>query len=236
MSEAAVECVVVGAGVVGLAVARALAKAGIEVMVLEREYGIGFETSSRNSEVIHAGIYYPKDSLKALTCVEGKRRLYAYCAAHGVPHKRLGKLIVACSEEELPLLDGIRARAAANGVEDLVALDARELRRLEPALAALGGLLSPSTGIIDSHALMLAYQGEAEAAGAMVVFRAPSKAVRCERTASCSRSAAPNPCALPAACSSTAPASTRRPWRAASPASRRRASRATISAAASTSR
>ncbi|HZS82879.1 MAG TPA: NAD(P)/FAD-dependent oxidoreductase [Stellaceae bacterium] len=173
MSEAAVECVVVGAGVVGLAVARALAKAGIEVMVLEREYGIGFETSSRNSEVIHAGIYYPKDSLKALTCVEGKRRLYAYCAAHGVPHKRLGKLIVACSEEELPLLDGIRARAAANGVEDLVALDARELRRLEPALAALGGLLSPSTGIIDSHALMLAYQGEAEAAGAMVVFRAP---------------------------------------------------------------
>jgi L-2-hydroxyglutarate oxidase LhgO len=172
MSEA-IECVVIGAGVVGLAVARALALAGIEVMVLEREYGIGFETSSRNSEVIHAGIYYPKGSLKARACVEGRRMLYAYCAEHGVPHRRIGKLIVACEESELALLDGIRRRAAANGVEDLEFVDRAELNRLEPALAALGGLISPSTGIIDSHALMLAYQGEAEAAGAMVVFRAP---------------------------------------------------------------
>ena len=172
MSES-VECVVIGAGVVGLAVARALAQAGIEVMVLEREYGIGFETSSRNSEVIHAGIYYPQGSLKARACVAGRRKLYAYCAEHGVPHKRLGKLIVACEESELSLLEGIRRRAAANGVEDLEFVDRAELNRLEPALAALGGLISPSTGIIDSHALMLAYQGEAEAAGAMVVFRAP---------------------------------------------------------------
>jgi L-2-hydroxyglutarate oxidase LhgO len=172
MSES-VECVVIGAGVVGLAVARALALAGVEVMVLEREYGIGFETSSRNSEVIHAGIYYPKGSLKARACVEGRRLLYAYCAEHGVPHKRIGKLIVACEESELALLEGIRLRAAANGVEDLEFVGGNELRRLEPELVALGGLISPSTGIIDSHALMLAYQGEAEAAGGMVVFRAP---------------------------------------------------------------
>jgi L-2-hydroxyglutarate oxidase LhgO len=172
MSEA-VECVVIGAGVVGLAVARALALAGVEVMVLEREYGIGFETSSRNSEVVHAGIYYPKGSLKARACVEGRRRLYAYCAEHGVPHKRLGKLIVACEEAELALLEGIRQRAAANGVDDLAFVGRAELARLEPALSALGGLISPSTGIVDSHALMLAYQGEAETAGGMVVFRAP---------------------------------------------------------------
>src|SRR5882724_6039994 len=127
MSEA-VECVVIGAGVVGLAVARALALAGVEVVVLEREYGIGFETSSRNSEVIHAGIYYPKGSLKARACVAGRQMLYDYCAARGVPHKRLGKLIVACEESELALLEGIRLRAAANGVEDLAYLDAAELR------------------------------------------------------------------------------------------------------------
>jgi L-2-hydroxyglutarate oxidase LhgO len=168
-----VECVVIGAGVVGLAVARVLARAGIEVMMLEREYGIGFETSSRNSEVIHAGIYYPQGSLKARACVAGREMLYAYCAERGVPHKRLGKLIVACEESELALLDGIRARALANGVGDLEFIGANELRRVEPALAAIGGLVSPSTGIIDSHALMLAYQGDAEAAGAMVVFRAP---------------------------------------------------------------
>jgi L-2-hydroxyglutarate oxidase LhgO len=172
MSES-VECVVIGAGVVGLAVARALARAGIEVMVLEREYGIGFETSSRNSEVIHAGIYYPRGSLKARACVAGREMLYAYCAERGVPHKRLGKLIVACEESELALLDGIRARALANGVDDLEFIGANALHGLEPALAAIGGLVSPSTGIIDSHALMLAYQGDAEAAGAMVVFRAP---------------------------------------------------------------
>ena len=168
-----VECVVVGAGVVGLAAARALALAGHEVVVLDRAPTIGFETSSRNSEVIHSGIYYPKDSLKARTCVEGRRRLYAYCADRGVPHAKLGKLIVASDEAELPALDRIAAAAHANGVDDVERLDAAEARRLEPEVECVAALHSPSTGIIDSHALMLAYQGEAEADGAMVVLRTP---------------------------------------------------------------
>ena len=168
-----VEAVVVGAGVIGLAVARALALAGREVIVLERAYTIGFETSSRNSEVIHGGLYYPKGSLKAVTCVEGRQRLYAYCAEHGVPHARLGKLIVATEEAEIPGIENIAAAAAANGVHDLEWLSASEAQRLEPELQCVRALLSPSTGIIDSHALMLAYQGDAETAGAFVVFRAP---------------------------------------------------------------
>ncbi len=168
-----VECVVVGAGIVGLAVARALALSGREVLVLERERWIGSHTSSRNSEVIHAGIYYPKDSLKARLCVAGRERLYAYCAEHGVPHQRLGKLIVATTTDEVPRLDGIRQRAAGNGVDDIVRLDAAAARAIEPALHCLAALHSPSTGIVDSHALMLAYQGDAEAAGAMLAFRAP---------------------------------------------------------------
>ena len=168
-----VEAVVVGAGVIGLAVARALALAGREVIVLERAYTIGFETSSRNSEVIHGGLYYPKDSLKAVACVQGRKRLYAYCAEHGVPHSRLGKLIVATEDAEVPGVEKIAAAAAANGVHDLEWLSASEAQRLEPELHCVRALLSPSTGIIDSHALMLAYQGDAEAAGAFVVFRAP---------------------------------------------------------------
>jgi L-2-hydroxyglutarate oxidase LhgO len=168
-----IECVVVGAGVVGLAAARALALAGYEVVVLERAPTIGFETSSRNSEVIHSGIYYPKDSLKARTCGDGRRRLYAYCHDHGVPHARLGKLIVASDEAELPALERIAAAARANGVDDVERLDTAAARRLEPEVACVAALLSPSTGIIDSHALMLAYEGEAEAAGATVVLRTP---------------------------------------------------------------
>src|SRR5579872_589391 len=156
----AVEAVVVGAGVIGLAIARALAKAGCEVIILEKESGIGTETSSRNSEVIHAGIYYPTGSLKARACVEGKRLLYAYAAEHGVPHRRLGKLIVACREEEIAILETIRVKAAANGVTDLEWVNARELKTLEPALDAVGALLSPSTGIIDSHAYMLSLLAE----------------------------------------------------------------------------
>jgi|SRR5579883_175146 len=167
------ECVVIGAGVVGLAVARALALGGREVMVLEKERWIGSETSSRNSEVIHAGIYYPKGSLKARLCVAGKHMLYAYCAERGIPHKRLGKLIVAANDAEIPIVDGVRDRAIANGVGDLHWLGANELRALEPELACVGAYLSPSTGIIDSHALMLAFEADAEAAGAMVVLRAP---------------------------------------------------------------
>ncbi len=168
-----VECVVVGAGVIGLAAARALALAGREVLVLERAATIGFETSSRNSEVIHSGIYYPKDSLKATSCVAGRQRLYAYCREHGVAHARLGKLIVAVHQGEVPALEKIAAAARANGVDDVEWLSAERAQRLEPALHCVAALLSPSTGIIDSHALMLAYQGEAEAAGAAIVLRTP---------------------------------------------------------------
>jgi len=168
-----VEAVVIGAGVIGLAAARALALAGHEVIVLERAYTIGFETSSRNSEVIHGGLYYPKDSLKATSCVAGRHRLYQYCAEHGVPHSRLGKLIVATSDDEIPGVEKIAAAAKANGVDDLEWLSVAEAQRMEPELHCVAALLSPSTGIIDSHALMLAYQGDAEAAGAFVVFRAP---------------------------------------------------------------
>ena len=173
-----VEAVVVGAGVIGLAAARALALAGHEVIVLERAYTIGFETSSRNSEVIHGGLYYPKGSLKATSCVAGRERLYAYCAEHGVPYARLGKLIVATEEAELPGVEKIEAAARANGVSNLEWLSAAEAQRLEPDLHCIAALLSPATGIIDSHALMLAYQGEAEAAGAVVAFRSPVLAGR----------------------------------------------------------
>jgi len=175
---AAVECVVIGAGVVGLAVARALACGGREVLVLEKERWIGSETSSRNSEVIHAGLHYAKGSLKARFCVAGRDRLYAYCAERGIPHKRLGKLTVATREEELPILEGVWRKAAANGVADLEWVSGNEARALEPELSCLRAFLSPSTGIIDSHALMLAYQAELEAAGGMAVLRAPVVAGR----------------------------------------------------------
>jgi L-2-hydroxyglutarate oxidase LhgO len=169
----AVDCVVIGAGVVGIAVARALAQAGREVLVLEAAEGIGTATSSRNSEVIHAGIYYPRDSLMARFCVEGRERLYAFCRSRGVPFANCGKLIVATDPTEAAKIEGIRAAAAANGVADLRPLTAAEARALEPALDCTAALLSPSTGILDSHAYMLALQGEAEAAGAMFVFHAP---------------------------------------------------------------
>ncbi len=168
-----IECVVIGAGVVGLAVARALAEAGREVLVLEAAEGIGTETSSRNSEVIHAGIYYPRGSLMARLCVRGKQMLYAFCAAHGVAHRNCGKLIVATDAAEMEKLAGIRAAAAANGVDDLRLLSRAEAAALEPALSCTAALLSPSTGILDSHAYMLALQGAAEAAGALFAFHAP---------------------------------------------------------------
>jgi L-2-hydroxyglutarate oxidase LhgO len=168
-----VECIVIGAGVVGLAVARALALAGREVVILEAEDAIGTHTSSRNSEVIHAGIYYPKGSLKARSCIEGRRRLYAYCEEHGVPHRRCGKLIVATSDPQKEELLSIQKKAHANGVTDVVEIPAAEAMRMEPALRCLGALHSPSTGIVDSHALMLAYLGDAEATGAMLGLRSP---------------------------------------------------------------
>jgi L-2-hydroxyglutarate oxidase LhgO len=168
-----VDAVVIGAGAVGLAVARALARAGREVIVLEAAAGIGTETSSRNSEVIHAGIYYPPGSLKARFCVAGRLALYAYCAERGVPHVRCGKLLVATEENQLPKLQAIKAQAEANGVTDLQRLSAGEARALEPALRCVAAYLSPSTGIVDSHAFMLALQGDAEAHGAALAFKSP---------------------------------------------------------------
>ena len=168
-----VDCVVVGAGVIGLAIARRLAQAGREVIVLEAAESIGTVTSSRNSEVIHAGIYYKAGSLMARMCVSGKRALYQYCSDHGIPHRNCGKLIVATTPQESEKLHAIRAHAAANGVDDLQTLSGKAARELEPALRCEGALLSPSTGIIDSHAYMLALRGDAEDAGAAFAFHTP---------------------------------------------------------------
>jgi L-2-hydroxyglutarate oxidase LhgO len=168
-----IDVAVLGAGVVGLAVARALALAGREVVVLEAEGAIGTHTSSRNSEVIHAGIYYPTGSKKAVLCVRGKEALYRYCEAEGVPHQRLGKLIVAVTEDEVATLSKYKAHAEANGVLDLAWLDAKEVAALEPAVRCVRALLSPSTGIVDSHALMLALKRDAIARGAQVILRTP---------------------------------------------------------------
>ncbi len=172
------DCVVVGAGVVGLAVARALALQGRDVLVLEAAGAIGTGTSSRNSEVIHAGIYYPQGSLKARLCVRGRQLLYAYCAERHVPHRRCGKLIVATSEAQLPALRDLERRALANGVEGLVWLSRAQAQQLEPQLECVAALLSPETGIIDSHSLMLALQGDLENAGGAVVFHSPVEFMR----------------------------------------------------------
>ena len=165
-----VETVVIGAGVVGIAIARALAVTGREVLVLERESLIGSITSARNSEVIHAGIYYAKDSLKARFCVAGRQMLYDFCAANGVTAWNCGKLIVACTPDEVTQFHGIARRAWDNGVEDLREISAEEARGMEPALSCNGALLSPSTGVVDSHAFMTALLGEAEAHDAMLVL------------------------------------------------------------------
>lgn len=167
------EAVVVGAGVIGLAIARALSLRGREVLVLERDDGVGQETSSRNSEVIHAGLYYPPGSLKARLCVEGRHALYHYCAERGVPHRRCGKLVVATSRDEEAALQQLHERAAANGVEDIELIGGGRLKEMEPELQATGALLSGTTGILDGHALMLSLQGDAENAGATVQCRAP---------------------------------------------------------------
>jgi len=179
MSEQ-IDCAVIGAGVVGLAVARALALAGREVIVLEKNGGIGEETSSRNSEVIHAGLYYATDSLKARLCVQGKAMLYAYCEDRNIPFRRTGKLIVAGSEAQLGRLDSIVRQAASNGVGDCIRIDRTELERREPAVVGAGAMWSPSTGIIDSHALMQSLQGDLEAADGMLALqsRIESIAVR----------------------------------------------------------
>ena len=162
-----IDTVIIGAGVIGLALARECALRGHETLILERAGRIGAGVSARSSEVIHAGIYYPKDSLKARLCVAGRERLYEFCARHGVGHRRCGKLIVAVGEAERAALDALAAGAAASGVE-LVTLSAREARALEPELACAAALHSPRTGIVDSQALMLALLGEAQAHGAIL--------------------------------------------------------------------
>jgi L-2-hydroxyglutarate oxidase LhgO len=174
-----IDCAVIGGGVVGLAVARALALDGREVLVLETEGAIGTGTSSRNSEVIHAGIYYPQGSLKAKLCVEGKELLYAYAQERGVPHRRCGKFIVATSVEQAGQLEAIRAKAAANGVDDLVQITAEQAIAMEPQLHCVAALHSPSTGIVDSHALMLSLLGDLEDAGGMLALKSPITRAEC---------------------------------------------------------
>ena len=168
MSEQ-LDCVVIGAGVVGLAIARSLAMSGRYVVVLEQEEQPGMHSSSRNSEVVHAGLYYPDDSLKAELCVAGNELLYAYCDEHRVPVDRIGKLIVAANDNEVARLQDIQAQASRNGVNNLQMLTAEEVATLEPALSCSAALLSPSSGVIDSHAYMLALQADVEAYGSAVV-------------------------------------------------------------------
>jgi L-2-hydroxyglutarate oxidase LhgO len=166
-----VDVVVIGAGVVGLAVARALALQGREVMLLEAADAIGTGTSSRNSEVIHAGLYYPQGSLKARLCVQGRDQLYAYCSERGIGHQRCGKLIVATSEAQVAYLHGIMAQGVANGVSDLSLISGEQARVIESRLACVAAVQSPSTGIVDSHALMLALLGDLEHAGGLLALK-----------------------------------------------------------------
>jgi L-2-hydroxyglutarate oxidase LhgO len=175
-----VECAVIGAGVVGLAIARKVAAAGREVVILEAENAFGTHTSSRNSEVIHAGIYYATGSLKARLCVAGRQALYRYCAEHDVGHRRIGKLIVATDESQIAGLVEYQSQAKVNGVTDLRRLNLQELRELEPRVACVAGVLSPSTGIIDSHGLMLAYLGDAQQHGAALALASPVGSGRVE--------------------------------------------------------
>ena len=166
-----IQCVVIGAGVIGLAVAATIAKQGYEVIVLEQHELIGSETSSRNSEVIHAGIYYPQNSQKARLCVAGKKQLYKYCETHAVPFKRCGKLIVATHVNQIDTVKSYIAKAKANGVDDLHWLNAGQVNDLEPLVKTVGGVFSPSTGIIDSHAYMLSLQGILESNGGQIALQ-----------------------------------------------------------------
>ena len=176
-----VDVIVIGAGAVGLAVARAVALTGREVIVLEAEDAIGTQVSSRNSEVIHAGLYYEPGSLRARLCVEGKKQLYAYCQTHHVEAKACGKLIVATNEDELNVLDQLMERGKTNGVDDLELIDGREAAVLEPQVKCLAAIVSPSSGIFDSHGFMLAMQGEIEAAGGAIAFGSPVENIRTEQ-------------------------------------------------------
>ncbi|HVV62058.1 MAG TPA: NAD(P)/FAD-dependent oxidoreductase [Pseudolabrys sp.] len=172
------QVLVIGAGVVGLAVARALALAGHEVIIAEATGGIGNGVSSRNSEVIHGGMYYPADSLRARHCIRGRRMLYAFCDSHGVPHRRCGKLIVATSTAEIAKIEAIHAQGVRNGVEGLTLMSGNETTQLEPELSCIAAVHSPNTGIIDSHAYMLALQGDLEDRGGALAFETRVEALR----------------------------------------------------------
>lgn len=172
------QALVAGAGVVGLAIAREAALAGHEVIVAEAEPHIGTGTSSRNSEVIHAGIYYPTGSLRERHCARSRRMLYEYCASHGVPHRKLGKLVVAGRDADIPTLGKLFAQATRNGVEGLRMLDGAEAIRMEPALSCVAAFHSPETGIIDSHRFMLALQGDMEDAGGVLALNTPVERLR----------------------------------------------------------
>src|SRR5436853_3930763 len=167
------QVLVIGAGVVGLAIARAAALAGHEVRVAEGTGGIANGVSSRNSEVIHAGMYYPTGSLRARHCVRGRRMLYEFCASHGVPHKKVGKLIAATDEKQTAKIEGISKQGEINGVEGLEFLGGNSARAMEPALNCVAALLSSETGIIDSHGFMLALEGDLEGRGGMIAFNTP---------------------------------------------------------------
>lgn len=166
-----VDCIIIGAGVIGLAIARSLSMSGKEVIILDKETSFGMETSSRNSEVIHAGIYYPKNSLKAKLCVQGRDLLYRYCQERHISHKKCGKLIIACSDQEIEALQSIKRTAKANGVDDLIFLDEKQVLEKEPELEVIAGLLSPSTGIVDSHNFMLSLLGDVENNGGIFAPR-----------------------------------------------------------------
>lgn len=168
-----IDAAVIGAGVVGLAMARRLAQDGCDVLLLEAADAFGTGISARNSEVIHAGIYYPTGSLKARLCVSGRTMLYAYCTDHHIAHRQCGKLIVATHENQVPKLETIATHATVNGVSNLLRLSLEEARKLEPALECVAALHSPSTGIIDSHALMLSLLGDAQNAGALLALKSP---------------------------------------------------------------
>ena len=174
-----VDCTVIGAGVVGLAIARAMARRGVETIIIEAESGIGTGTSSRNSEVIHAGIYYPHGSFKARFCVAGKKLLYGYCEERGITATNCGKLIVATNDAQVATLAGIIAKARANGVDDLTLLTRADALALEPNLHCVAAVHSPSTGVVDSHAFMLGLQGDFEAAGGMLAFNSPLAGAAC---------------------------------------------------------
>ncbi len=176
-----IDCIVAGAGVVGLAIARAVALSGREVLVLDARDGIGTQTSSRNSEVIHAGLYYPEGSLKARLCVAGKQALYGYLRERGLAHQACGKLLVATQQDQIPKLHGIIARGTAAGVHDLRLIDEAAIKAMEPEVSAIAAVWSPSTGVLDSHAFMLSLQGDVENAGGMLAFQTPVCDIRRDR-------------------------------------------------------